>query len=507
MSRPTSAASRCLARYLTGQILGQLFGQAAGGVLGDLLGWRNVFFVLAAMFALATVALVLELLDQSVDARARPAPDETSRGFVADYVAVLSNRWARIVILAVFIEASVGWGAFAYVGADLHLRFGLSFSAVGLIVGTFGIGGLLYAASVQPLVNLLGQQGLAIGGGALLGLAYLILAIGAAVVAGADRGDRDRARLLCAAQHAADQRDPDDAAGARNRGRDLLVGDLSRPDAGRRGGGAACSTGSPAVPLFLFTACALPLLALVVRARAQASDAVRSAVRLASAQPRPRETRSISARTSRSTMPGRLSSSQVLSIGRSISRTRSSSVRPFCTSTVCASVLKAEIDRGGGRGRHQSRSLVALRRIAGARASSARRRAGSRCGLSSNISPEWPSMVRKPGAGTGAAICSVRSRMSEAGSSAGCRLLCGGNLQLCNHRVELCLLRRRVVAARRGGGAADGGAAAWRPSRHVAGGAAGSVAFGGLLVASSSAMIRRMEARISSIEGSCAFAG
>ena len=51
-----------LARYLTGQILGQLFGQAAGGVLGDLVGWRNVFFVLAGMFAIAAAGLVVELV-------------------------------------------------------------------------------------------------------------------------------------------------------------------------------------------------------------------------------------------------------------------------------------------------------------------------------------------------------------------------------------------------------------------------------------------------------------
>ena len=93
---------------------------------------------------------------------------------------MLSNPWARFVILAVFIEASIGWGAFAYVGADLHLRFGLSFTAIGLIVGTFGIGGLIYAGSVQQLVNLFGQPGLAIFGGALLGVAYVTLAIGAA---------------------------------------------------------------------------------------------------------------------------------------------------------------------------------------------------------------------------------------------------------------------------------------------------------------------------------------
>jgi MFS transporter, YNFM family, putative membrane transport protein len=167
-----------LGRYLTGQISGQLFGQAAGGVLGDLFGWRNVFFVLAAMFALATAGLVFELL---VNPRTRAARHsaETTPGFSAGYRALFSNPWARLVILAVFIEASIAWGAFAYVGADLHLRFGLTFGAIGLIVGTFGVGGLLYAACVSLLVNRFGQAGLAIFGGTLLGLAYLTLAISA----------------------------------------------------------------------------------------------------------------------------------------------------------------------------------------------------------------------------------------------------------------------------------------------------------------------------------------
>ena len=57
---------------------------------------------------------------------------------------------------------------------------------------------------------------------------------------------------------------------------------------------------------------------------------------------RPRETRSISALTIRSTNPGRLSSSQDFSIGRSISLTRSSSVRALLLSTVLASELKAD---------------------------------------------------------------------------------------------------------------------------------------------------------------------
>jgi predicted MFS family arabinose efflux permease len=167
-----------LGRYLSGQICGQLFGQAAGGVLGDLFGWRTVFLVLAAMFALATAGLVFELV-ANPRTRARTRPEGAAAGFLANYAAVLSSRWARFVILAVFIEACIGWGAFAYVGADLHQRFGLSFTAIGLVIGSFGLGGLVYAASVQQLVNRLGQPGLAIFGGALLGLAYAALALGA----------------------------------------------------------------------------------------------------------------------------------------------------------------------------------------------------------------------------------------------------------------------------------------------------------------------------------------
>src|ERR1700683_839611 len=57
---------------------------------------------------------------------------------------------------------------------------------------------------------------------------------------------------------------------------------------------------------------------------------------------RPRETRSISALTMRCTSPGKLSSSQDFSIGRSISLTRSSSVRALLLSTVWARLLKAD---------------------------------------------------------------------------------------------------------------------------------------------------------------------
>ena len=172
---PLNRLQPILARYASGYILGQLFGQVAGGVLGDLLGWRSVFFVLAGLFGLAAGGLVIELVTNPKVNAAEPSP-EASRGVVAGYRAVLGNRFSRIVLIAGFVEAALAWGAFAYIGADLHLRFGLSFTLVGITVAFFGVGGLIYAGSVATLVYRLGPIGLAIGGGLVVAAAYVVLA-------------------------------------------------------------------------------------------------------------------------------------------------------------------------------------------------------------------------------------------------------------------------------------------------------------------------------------------
>jgi len=178
---PHDRVQQALGRYLTGQISGQLFGQAAGGIIGDWLGWRAVFFLLAAVFAIAAVALFRELaVNPTTRPETRASARSRSRSFLADYKLVLSNPWARTVVLAGAFEAALMWGAFAYIGADLYLRFGLSFTRIGLIVAVFGIGGLTYAALVPRLVRSFGQIGLASCGGLLLGAAYLVLAFASA---------------------------------------------------------------------------------------------------------------------------------------------------------------------------------------------------------------------------------------------------------------------------------------------------------------------------------------
>ena len=129
---PYERRQQVLGRFLSGQILGQLFGQAAGGVLGDCFGWRNVFFLLAG----AARARGRRALIESCATRSRTRGHATatrSRGFVADYrhraaLAVGAHHDAVASSRAVLCSAPS-----PIVGADLHLRFGVSFTLVGIV--------------------------------------------------------------------------------------------------------------------------------------------------------------------------------------------------------------------------------------------------------------------------------------------------------------------------------------------------------------------------------------
>jgi predicted MFS family arabinose efflux permease len=173
---PYEKRQQVLGTYLSGQIAGQLFGQAMGGVLGDLFGWRGVFFLLAGIFAVSAAALLYELKTNPVT-RWGGGAGRGGRSLIADYGVVLKDPWARLICIFAFLESVVMWGPFAFVGADLHLRFGLSFTMVGLVVGMFAVGGLVYSTSVRLLVARLGQTGLAGAGGAVMAVAFVVLAV------------------------------------------------------------------------------------------------------------------------------------------------------------------------------------------------------------------------------------------------------------------------------------------------------------------------------------------
>ena len=163
-----------LARFLTGQTLGLMTGAALGGALGDWLGWRSVFWVLAAIYVTAGVALFGVM--RAHPAVARPAGGHQG-SMIGQMIAVLRRRWVITVVLVVALEGGTFWGAFTFVGADLHQRFDMGFAAIGLAVAAFGAGGFAYVLVAPQLVRLLGERGLCIWGGLGLGVAFATMAL------------------------------------------------------------------------------------------------------------------------------------------------------------------------------------------------------------------------------------------------------------------------------------------------------------------------------------------
>jgi predicted MFS family arabinose efflux permease len=80
------------------------------------------------------------------------------------------------MLVTVFLEGGLFYGSLAFVALDMHLRFGLSLGASGSIAAVFAGGGLLFAASAPRLLPRLGERGLVLGGGLLMGLGFLALA-------------------------------------------------------------------------------------------------------------------------------------------------------------------------------------------------------------------------------------------------------------------------------------------------------------------------------------------
>ena len=170
---PYERRQAVLARYISGQILGIVFGQAAGGMLGDIVGWRGALGVLGVVHVVAGILLLAERrrLGSPPPARAQ------WRNSALLTWTILQRPWVRIVLATVFFEGSAMFGALAYVGADLHQRFGISFGTVGAVLATFGVGALLYSLTAARMIARLGEAGLAMTGAVFLAGGYATLAL------------------------------------------------------------------------------------------------------------------------------------------------------------------------------------------------------------------------------------------------------------------------------------------------------------------------------------------
>ena len=160
-----------LGRFLGFILLGQILGPAFGGALAEFVSWREVFYVFATVFLLVGIVLLAE------DRKARrvPAPARTQTSVLRAYSDVLRDRWVRTLMLTVFLEGGLFYGAFAYSGAYLKERFDLSYFIIGLLLAGFGLGGLIYSLLVRRLLARLDEKGFVLTGALILFFSFLAL--------------------------------------------------------------------------------------------------------------------------------------------------------------------------------------------------------------------------------------------------------------------------------------------------------------------------------------------
>ncbi len=177
---PYEQRQATLARFISGPLMGMVSGQFLGGFVADTLGWRWCFVVLAGVYVVVGILLCAQLRRENVLVTGAPSGSlPTNRlPFWAQVLNVMRIPWARIVLLTVFLESMAAFGTLAFVPSYLHTHFGVSLTVAGAVIATFGLGGLFYTSVAGRLVARFGERGLALGGGPLLGAAFLTFLLG-----------------------------------------------------------------------------------------------------------------------------------------------------------------------------------------------------------------------------------------------------------------------------------------------------------------------------------------
>lgn len=181
---PYALRQQTLARLTTATVTGTVAGQWAGAWITEAFGWRTCFWLLAAVFALASATLGRSLPGPAPSAGEVPGspmatagagvpPDagRPSRAAIRGLLALGRVRW---VLSLTALEGAAMFGALAFVPAQLSARHGLGTAAAGSALGLFGVGGFVYSRTAARLVSRRSEAQLARGCAGLL-LAALAL--------------------------------------------------------------------------------------------------------------------------------------------------------------------------------------------------------------------------------------------------------------------------------------------------------------------------------------------
>lgn len=160
------ARQATLARLLLGTLSGMVIGQLLGGLFAETaLGWRGAFWVLSVGYWVVAALLWRDA--------ARTEATPVLAGGRGGMGAVLVQPWARVVLLAVFLEGVFLLGTLSYLPSYLHAREGLGLAAASAVAALYAVGGLVYAVCARRVVGAFGEIRMAAVGGLLMATALV----------------------------------------------------------------------------------------------------------------------------------------------------------------------------------------------------------------------------------------------------------------------------------------------------------------------------------------------
>jgi MFS transporter, DHA1 family, inner membrane transport protein len=170
---PIEQRQVAIGRVLAVGLTGNLIGATIAGVIGDLLGWRAVFLLLGT-FGLV-VAIVAFFAFRG--ARILTTKPFNLTAAAAGFRSVFADPRAKVCFGSVFFEGIVIHGMFPFV-ALLLLASGQTHSSyAGLVIGGFGLGGILYSLALPMIVVRVSERQLMLGGAGVACIGFILIAL------------------------------------------------------------------------------------------------------------------------------------------------------------------------------------------------------------------------------------------------------------------------------------------------------------------------------------------
>lgn len=170
---PVRERQVAIGRILAVGLTGNLIGAVISGVIGDLLGWRGVFLSIGGFGLIVAIIAFFAF---------RGLGSSTGKPFnlaaaVAGYRSVFADPRAKICFGSVFFEGIIIHGMFPYV-ALLLLAGGLTHSSyAGIVIGGFGLGGIILALGLPILIRRVTERQLMLTGAAGAAVAFLLISL------------------------------------------------------------------------------------------------------------------------------------------------------------------------------------------------------------------------------------------------------------------------------------------------------------------------------------------